>query len=85
MNKPTYINLLNECINYAMNELTISNSSIDMVEAVDETVLRLKIIYEISPCVLDQLNDYDKFKSYIIKVKNYLILKCSATWHRRIR
>ena len=62
MNKPTYINLLNECINYAMNELTISNSSIDMVEAVDETVLRLKIIYEISPCVLDQLNDYDKFK-----------------------
>ena len=62
MNKPTYINLLNECINYAMNELIISNSSIDMVEAVDETVLRLKIIYEISPCVLDQLNDYDKFK-----------------------
>lgn len=42
MNKPTYINLLNECINYAMNELTVSNSSIDMVEAVDETVLRLK-------------------------------------------
>lgn len=61
MNTPMYRNVLNDCINYAMNELTIDTSDIGIIEPVDETVLRLKIIYEISPCVLDQLNDYDEF------------------------
>lgn len=62
MDKPTYINVLNECISYAMNELTINTLDIvDIIEPVDETVLRLKIIYEIAPCVLDRFNDYDKF------------------------
>lgn len=69
MNKPAYINVLNECVNYAMNELTISTSDIDIIEPIDETVLRLKIIYEIVPCVLDQLNDYNKFNMLYNKSK----------------
>lgn len=60
-NKPEYHNVLSECINYAMNELIINTPDMNIVKPVDETVLRLKIIYEISPCVLDQLNDYDEF------------------------
>lgn len=58
---PMCRNVLNDCINYAMNELTIDTSDVDMIKPIDETILRLKIIYEIAPCVLDHLNDYDKF------------------------
>lgn len=61
METPMYRNVLNDCINYAMNELSIDTTEMDTISPVDETILRLKIIYEIAPCVLDQLNDYDKF------------------------
>lgn len=67
MDKPMYRNVLDECINYAMNELIIDTLGADIIEQVDEAVLRLKIIYEISPCVLDQLNDYESFNRLYYK------------------
>lgn len=61
LNKATYRNTLDECINYVMNALIIDTQDVTTIKPVDETILRLKIIYGISPCVLDLLNDYDCF------------------------
>ena len=61
LRKATYRNTLDECINYVMNALIIDTQDATIIKPVDETILRLKIIYGISPCVLDLLNDYDGF------------------------
>lgn len=62
MNTPTASRLLNKCIGYAENELIIDNAEIEGILQIDEKILRLKIIYDIAPCVLDQRNDYDMFQ-----------------------
>lgn len=61
MNTPTAFRILNKCIGYAENELIIGNTEIEGILQIDEKILRLKIIYDIAPCVLDQKNDYDTF------------------------
>lgn len=67
MASPECINILNNCFSYAVNELNIDISQFDGIIHIDETILRLKIIYEIAPCILDQRNDYEKFNElYII-------------------
>ncbi len=63
MDSSICLNILNQCISYAENELIIDTSDIDGISRPDETILRLQIIYEIAPCVLDQRNDYDKFNN----------------------
>lgn len=62
MNTAFYVNILNQCVGFAMNELSFDTSEIDGIMKVDESLLRLKIIYDIAPCVLDQRNDYEKFQ-----------------------
>lgn len=69
LNKATYRNILDECINYALHELTIDTRDKIIIKPVDETILRLKIIYGISPCVLDLLNDYEGFNQLYHKSK----------------
>ena len=62
MNTPIASRILNKCIGYAENELIIDNAEIEGILQIDEKILRLKIIYDIAPCVLDQRNDYDTFQ-----------------------
>ncbi len=62
MNSSEASRILNKCIGYAENELIIDIADIDGVYQIDEKILRLKIIYDIAPCVLDQRNDYDTFQ-----------------------
>lgn len=62
MNTPTASRILNKCIGYAENELIIDNNEIEGLLQIDEKILRLKIIYDIAPCVLDQRNDYETFQ-----------------------
>ena len=62
MNSPTAIHILNKCIEYAKNELILDTQEVDGLVQIDEKVLRLKIIYDIAPCVLDQRNDYETFQ-----------------------
>lgn len=61
MDSSICINILNLCISYTENELIIDTSDIEGICRIDETIIRLNIIYEICPCVLDQRNDYDNF------------------------
>lgn len=54
---------LNQIIQYARETIYLSISKYPIeISVVDETVLRLRIIYDISPFVLDSLNDVDLFK-----------------------
>lgn len=62
MNTPNAFRILNKCIVYAQNNLIIDNTEIEGLLQIDEKILRLKIIYDIAPCVLDQKNDYDTFQ-----------------------
>ena len=62
MNTSVSSRILNKCIGYAENELIIDNTEIDGVCRIDEKILRLKIIYDIAPYILDQRNDYDTFQ-----------------------
>lgn len=41
----------------------------NLPKATDETILRLRIIYDIAPCVLDCLNQYDSFQCLYEKSK----------------
>ncbi len=54
---------LNQLIQYANEELCLDmmNYPIEMVK-IDETAIRLRIIYDIAPYVLDCLNDIKKFQ-----------------------
>lgn len=61
MNSPTASHMLNKCIEYAKNELILEDSEIEGVIQIDEKILRLKIVYDIAPCILDQKNDYETF------------------------
>jgi hypothetical protein len=69
MDNPLYLNVLNQCKEYALHELVLNVSEIDSIISIDETVLRLKIIYDIAPCVLDQLNNYIDFQNLYQKSK----------------
>ena len=62
MNTASYINILNQCVGFAMNELSFDTAEIEGIIRGDESLLRLKIIYDIAPCVLDHRNDYEKFQ-----------------------
>lgn len=62
MNTPTASHILNKCIEYAKNELILGDSEVEGLIQTDEKILRLKIIYDIAPCVLDQRNDYETFQ-----------------------
>ena len=62
MTSPTSDHILNICIEYAQNELILDDSEINGLVRIDETILRLKIIYSVAPCVLDQKNNYEKFQ-----------------------
>ena len=62
MNTPIAFRILNKCISYAENDMIIDNAEIDGLVQIDEKILRLKIIYDIAPCVLDQKNDYESFQ-----------------------
>lgn len=67
--KITYRNILDKCISYAMNEMIIHTPDALVIKQIDETILRLKIIYGIAPCVLDLLNDYQTFDNLYHKSK----------------
>lgn len=45
LDKVTYHNTLNDCINYALNELIIDTQDTTIIKPIDETILRLKINY----------------------------------------
>lgn len=62
MNTPLASRILNKCIGYAENNLIIDTTEIEGLLQIDEKILRLKIIYDIAPCVLDQKNDYVTFQ-----------------------
>lgn len=62
MNTPIAFRILNKCIGYAENDMIIDNAEIDGILQIDEKILRLKIIYDIAPCILDQKNDYESFQ-----------------------
>lgn len=62
MSTPNAFHILNKCIGYAQNNLIVSNTEIEGLLQIDEKILRLKIIYDIAPCVLDQKNDYETFQ-----------------------
>lgn len=54
--------LLNECLQYAQNELSLSSFTNPIeLKASDETIIRLAIIYEIAPYILDVKNNIDQF------------------------
>ncbi len=61
MDTPEASLILEKCYSYVKNELTLSNLNMEGFEKIDETMLRLKIIYAIAPCYLDQKNDYVRF------------------------
>lgn len=62
MNTTNVSHVLNNCIGYAENELFIDCNEINGIYRTDEKILRLKIIYEIAPYILDEKNDYDAFQ-----------------------
>lgn len=78
MNTVAYNNILDCCIGYAMHELYIDTSEIDGLIRADEALLRLKIIYDIAPCVLDQRNDYKKFQELYCMSKELSSHKCNS-------
>lgn len=54
---------LNQIVQYAEESICLSISKYPVkIISIDETVLRLRIIYDISPFVLDAINDVDLFK-----------------------
>lgn len=54
---------LNQIVQYAEESICLSISKYPVkIISIDETVLRLRIIYDISPFVLDSINDVDLFK-----------------------
>lgn len=54
---------LNQIVQYAEESICLSISEYPVkIISIDETVLRLRIIYDISPFVLDSINDVDLFK-----------------------
>lgn len=61
--------ILEQCKEFALNELYIDVRSEKLPRATDETILRLRIIYDIAPCVLDCLNQYDSFQCLYEKSK----------------
>lgn len=61
--------VLEQCKEFALNELYIDVRSENLPKATDETILRLRIIYDIAPCVLDCLNQYDSFQCLYEKSK----------------
>lgn len=77
LNNAAYHNILEKCISYALNELIIDVQDPAIIKPTDETLLRLKIIYGISPCILDILNDYNTFNELYQKSKE-LSLKSNA-------
>lgn len=62
MNTSIYLYVLNKCEQYALHELNFEISDLETINKIDESILRLKIIYDISPCILDHLNNYDGFQ-----------------------
>lgn len=69
MNSPRSIFIMNQCKEYALNELYIDIPSVELKYSVDESVLRLRIIYDIAPCILDQMNQYSDFQLLYQKSK----------------
>lgn len=76
--EPKNIKILNNCINYAMNPLKLNTPNIDGLIETNESCLQLYIIYQIAPCILDYMNNYDQFNilynkskelSYDVKLK----------------
>lgn len=55
--------ILNQIVQYAIEEIFLSLSEYPIkINVIDETVLRLRLIYDISPFVLDSINDVDLFQ-----------------------
>ena len=63
--------ILNQIVQYAQEPiyLSVSKYPIQMV-AVDEAVLRLRIIYDIAPYILDAINDADLLQKCMILAAN---------------
>ncbi|BCJ98860.1 hypothetical protein [Anaerocolumna chitinilytica] len=78
MDDSAYLNVLYQCKEYALQKLKLNVSDIDFVVSIDETILRLKIIYDIAPCILDQLNDYDSFQMLYQKSKELSEIKYNS-------
>lgn len=74
MDTPQYINALNQCKEYALQNLKLNVSELDSIISIDEVVLRLKIIYDIAPCILDRLNNYNDFQMLYQKSKELSVL-----------
>lgn len=69
MNTTKALILLDKCREYALNELYLDIKCTELESYTDETILRLKIIYDIAPCVLDCLNQYENFQVLYQKSK----------------
>ena len=65
MNNAKSLLILEWCKEFSKNELCLDIPYISF----DETILRLRIIYDIAPCVLDCLNQYDEFQVLFEKSK----------------
>ena len=61
--------ILDRCKEFATNELFVDTKYINFKAPIDETILRLRIIYDIAPCVLDCMNKYDIFQDLYEKSK----------------
>ena len=69
MNTSNALITLEQCKGFALNELYIDTKCIALPMNTDETLLRLRIIYDIAPCILDCLNQYDDFEMLYQKSK----------------
>lgn len=70
-------NSLDQCQTYALEALVIDIEDVDCGKLFDETVLRLRIIYDIAPCVLDHFNNYEAFDKLYKKSED--LVKCDDT------
>lgn len=80
MNNAKALLILEWCKEFAKNELCLDVPYI----SADETILRLRIIYDIAPCVLDCLNQYDEFQVLFEKSKELSRRNTKALYGRNL-
>ncbi|MBP3617720.1 MAG: hypothetical protein J6J38_06760 [Lachnospiraceae bacterium] len=68
--------VLEQCKEYALTEVCVDIRGIDLITPTDETVIRLRIIYDIAPCILDCLNQYESF--HLLYEKSKELTRCSS-------
>ncbi len=72
--------ILELCKEFSQNELSLNIPG----DFVDETILRLRIIYDIAPCIIDCLNDFDEFQILFEKSKELAVKNQKTSKGRNI-